>query len=201
MLIQSLEATFDERFKIESCQVSILNSVDDLVKLEYKDWFWHFRIIYIVLWLFVTESVIGSHHKLVRNTCTLTMSKSVLENSRRATVLIQQFSNLYSDSRKTNHTQVSYKVGCVFPMLIAKWLPERCTPLNEFFYRTNNSWFAFQVKECFHTRKCWNNYWFWMRANIQSNFFAQIIDMDGNVIILQQHLESIKRQELQWNLS
>ena len=91
--------------------------------------------------------------------------------------------------RPTTHRWViTYKcelyVGCVFPMLIAKLPPERHTPLYDIFCRTNNSWFAFQVKECFHTRKCWNDYWFWVRANIQSSFFAQIIDMDGNVIIL-----------------
>ena len=54
-------------------------------------------------------------------------------------------------------TRVSYKVGCDIHF-------------TTFFNKTNNLWLAFQVNECFHAWKCWNNYWFWVRANIQSNF-------------------------------
>ena len=39
ILNHSLEAVSEGRFKIESCQVSIFNSVDEVVKLEHKDWF------------------------------------------------------------------------------------------------------------------------------------------------------------------
>ena len=37
ILNHSLEAVCEGRFKIESCQVSIFNSVDEVVKLEHKD--------------------------------------------------------------------------------------------------------------------------------------------------------------------
>ena len=37
--MQSLDVVSDSRFKIESCQVTILNTADELVKLEHKDWF------------------------------------------------------------------------------------------------------------------------------------------------------------------
>ena len=38
-LIQSLNAVNDRRFKIESCQVTILNTADELLKLDHKVWF------------------------------------------------------------------------------------------------------------------------------------------------------------------
>ena len=38
VLVQSLEALFEGQFKIESCKVGIFNTVDELVKLEHKDW-------------------------------------------------------------------------------------------------------------------------------------------------------------------
>ena len=41
-LIQLLDAVSDSGFKIESCQVTILNTADELVRIEHKengDWF------------------------------------------------------------------------------------------------------------------------------------------------------------------
>ena len=54
-MVQSLEALFEGQFKIESCNVGIFNTVNELVKLEHKDWFSS---------LFISVCLIQSHHSL-----------------------------------------------------------------------------------------------------------------------------------------
>ena len=55
VLIQSSEALFEGQFKIESCNVGIFNTVNELVKLEHKDWFSS---------LFISVCLMQSHHSL-----------------------------------------------------------------------------------------------------------------------------------------
>ena len=38
-LVQLLDAVYDGQFKIENCQVTILNTADELLKLEHKEIF------------------------------------------------------------------------------------------------------------------------------------------------------------------